>query len=82
MGIEHVETFEGMPAPADIFQPYMMGVELLLDMDEFFESARRAVESGEYPGEQIQKGQRAVDGSGRDHVVVIEDQEHVPGQCR
>lgn len=56
MGIEHVQTFEGSPPPADIFQPYAMGVELLSDMDELFESARRIVESGEYPGEQIQKG--------------------------
>lgn len=62
MGIEHVQTFEGSPSPSDIFEPYSMGVELLSDMDEFFESARRIAETGEYPGEgeQIEKGQRAV----------------------
>jgi len=60
MGIEHVQTFEGAPPPADIFEPYHMGVELLSDMDELFESARRIVDSGDYPGEQIQEGQRAV----------------------
>jgi hypothetical protein len=60
MGIEHVQTFEGAPPPADVFEPYHMGVELLSDMDELFESARRIVDSGDYPGEQIQEGQRAV----------------------
>lgn len=39
-----------------------MGVELLSDMDKFFERARRSAETGEYSGEgeQVQKGQRAV----------------------
>jgi hypothetical protein len=64
MGFENSQTLEGSPPPADTFQPYRPGVELLPDMDEFFESTRRIVElgecPGEFPGDQIPKGQCAV----------------------
>lgn len=48
---QHVKSFEGMPEPADIFQPHMPGVELLSDMDALFAAARRLSATGEYPSE-------------------------------
>jgi hypothetical protein len=49
MELRHVKTFEGSPTPSDIFQPHMPGVELLSDMDEVFNAARRLSATGEYP---------------------------------
>jgi hypothetical protein len=46
--LEHVKSFDGMPEPPDIFQPHMPGVELLSDMDAYFDAARRLSATGEY----------------------------------
>jgi hypothetical protein len=46
---KHVKTIEGSPEPSDIFEPHMPGVELLSDMDELFNAARRLSATGEHP---------------------------------
>jgi len=46
---KHVKTFEGSPEPPDIFEPHLLGVELLSDMDGLFGAARRLSATGEYP---------------------------------
>jgi hypothetical protein len=49
MELQHVESLDGSPTPSDIFEPHMPGVELLSDMDEFFDAARRLSATGEHP---------------------------------
>lgn len=66
MKLQHVKSFEGSPRPSDIFEHHMPGVELLSDMDEVFHTARKVTfgkqpaEVGEYSGEKLANGQRAV----------------------
>jgi len=45
---KHVQSIEGDPAPSDIFQPHLMGVELFEDMDEVFLEARQLA-AGQHP---------------------------------
>ncbi|MFL6335747.1 MAG: hypothetical protein ACJ754_20750 [Pyrinomonadaceae bacterium] len=57
---QHVRSIEGSPRPSDIYEPHMPGVELLSDMDGLFRMARAQLEAGEFPGEEVVQGQRAV----------------------
>jgi hypothetical protein len=58
---KHLQSIEGDPTPADIFQPHLMGVEVFEDMDEVFLEARHMA-AGQYPGsgdpevDQVQRG--------------------------
>lgn len=45
---KHVESIDGGPKPADIFQPYLQGVELFEDMDLVFLEARQLA-AGQHP---------------------------------
>lgn len=60
MELKHIRSIEGSPRPADIFEPHMPGVELLSDMDALFRMAREQLERGEFPEQEMVKGQRAV----------------------
>lgn len=76
MELKHVKTFEGSPRPDDVFQPHLLSVELLSDMDELFNMARRMAagerpaQAGESPGEELAAGGAAL---GR-RQVQIEDE--------
>lgn len=71
----HVESIEGAPEPADIFEPHMTGVELLSDMDALFAEARRLSATGEYPANRGRLSPEAVAASeelkGQRSVVVV-----------
>jgi len=45
---KHIESIDGGPKPADIFQPFLQGVELFEDMDLVFQEARQLA-AGEHP---------------------------------
>ncbi|HET6973367.1 MAG TPA: hypothetical protein VFH96_05045 [Pyrinomonadaceae bacterium] len=49
---KHLESIEGSAKPADIFQPYLQGVELFEDMDAVFQEARQLA-AGEHPSADI-----------------------------
>jgi hypothetical protein len=70
----HVESIEGAPTPADIFEPHMPGVELLSDMDALFAEARRLSATGEYPASHGRLLTEAAAASGElkgKHSVVV-----------
>jgi hypothetical protein len=72
---KHVESIDGMPEPADIFEPHMPGVELFSDMDGLFEMARRLSATGEYPrgeGEpSAEVAAKLAEMKGRRSVVIL-----------
>jgi len=49
---KHVKSIDGQPKPADIFQPYLQGVELFEDMDSVFLEARQFA-AGQHPSPNI-----------------------------
>ena len=55
----HVKSLDGQPKPADIFQPYLQGVELFEDMDRIFLEAR-GLAAGRQPAPDAGEGQRGV----------------------
>jgi hypothetical protein len=57
---KYIETVEGSPRPADIYEPHMPGVDVLSNIGELFEAARRALEGEGEPIENLVEGQRAV----------------------
>lgn len=59
---KHVKSIDGQPKPADIFQPYLQGVELFEDMDSVFLEARQfgAGEHSSPDFPESSRGQRAV----------------------
>lgn len=66
MELNHVKTFEGSPRPADVFEPHLLSVELLSDMDELFKKAR-GMSAGEHAAlpdessaEVLKAGERGV----------------------
>lgn len=57
---QYVESIEGSPRPADIFQPHMPGVDVLSNMDELFAEVRASLSNAEAVVENAAPGQRAV----------------------
>lgn len=57
---KYIESVEGSPRPADIFEPHMPGVDVLSNMDEVFAEARAQIEGEGPPIETLAAGGRAV----------------------
>jgi hypothetical protein len=66
MELKRVKTFQGAPRPANVFQPHLLGVEVLSDMDEVFRIARKMAAgehgalAGESAAETLKEGERGV----------------------
>lgn len=57
---KYIESVEGSPRPADIFEPHMPGVDVLSNIDELFAAARAQIEGEGPPIETLAEGGRAV----------------------
>lgn len=57
---KYIESVEGSPRPADIFEPHMPEVDVLSNMDELFAAARATLEGEGPPIETLAEGGRAV----------------------
>jgi hypothetical protein len=57
---QYLKSVEGSPQPSDIFQPHMPGVDVLTNLDDFFEVARRELRHAESIIENGAPGQRAL----------------------
>lgn len=58
--LECINSFEGSPRPANIFEPHMPAVDLLSDMDAFFATARSRLIRADPPFLNQDKGQRYI----------------------
>lgn len=57
---QYLESVEGSPQPADIFQPHMPGVDVLANIDELFDLARSELRHAESVIENSAAGQHAI----------------------